>query len=266
MTSLATQNLTLAATSKLLVFNLNLTIEPGQTLGILGCNGSGKTTLLHTLAGLRNANQGTVQLNGRPLQSISRQAIARKIGILLQQDAPTFTASVLETVLAGRYPHQSGWYRETAEDLGIAHSALEAMHLTDYENRCITTLSGGEQRRVSIATLLAQAPDIYLLDEPTNHLDLYHQLQVLNHFHSLARHRRASLIIALHDINLANQFCNHTLMLLKDGQFLLGPTTVLINAENLELLYQIPFINISTTERPFWQPIPTALAECVEKK
>ncbi|HIP53714.1 MAG TPA: ABC transporter ATP-binding protein, partial [Chromatiales bacterium] len=157
----------------------HLRIHSGQCWGLLGRNGSGKTTLLRALAGLHPLEEGEIRLEESPLRSLPRRAIARRLGLLLQEDAFPFPVTVEEAVLTGRHPHLPplGW--ESAKDRRIAHDALAAVRMTGFAQRLTSTLSGGERRRVAIATLLAQAPILMLLDEPTNHLDLDQQIRIL---------------------------------------------------------------------------------------
>src|SRR5581483_8078472 len=149
---------------------------------VLGRNGCGKTLTLHTLAGLRAAATGTVLLDGVPLEQHNRRSAARRLGLLAQDIEDGFASTSLETVLIGRHPHLAFWQWESAADVAIAHKALATVDMADFASRRTDTLSGGELRRVAVAALLAQAPDICLLDEPTNHLDPHHQLAVLGLF------------------------------------------------------------------------------------
>ncbi|MBS3800821.1 MAG: ABC transporter ATP-binding protein, partial [Thioalkalivibrio sp.] len=159
---------------------LDLTINPGHCWGILGPNGSGKTTLLQTLAGLRLARGGRIEVQGRRIQDLPRAALARRLGLVFQTHHDGFPATVLETALIGRHPYLRPWDIETAEDYARARTALAEMDLADLEDRLVDTLSGGERQRLAIATVLTQEPRLLLLDEPTSQLDLHHQVAVLN--------------------------------------------------------------------------------------
>src|ERR1700722_17586600 len=176
---LGVASLGVTAGSRELVTALSATFSPREFIAILGRNGSGKTLTLHTLAGLRPAQAGVVSLDGQPIARLARRALARRIGVLLQDLEEGFTMTALESVLIGRHPHLSAWQWEGHEDERIAMQALAQMDLADCANRSTDTLSGGEQRRVAIAGLLAQEPEVFLVDEPTNHLDPHHQLAVL---------------------------------------------------------------------------------------
>jgi len=214
--------------------DLSLSIESGQCWGLLGANGSGKTTLLHTLAGLRPPASGHVLLQGDDIDSLSRVQIARLLGLLLQDSSDPFPATVLETALLGRHPHLSRWQWEGERDRQIALQALASVGLEGLSGRMIDSLSGGERRRLAIATLLTQQTPLMLLDEPSNHLDPYYQINLLT---LLTEQRQGALMMSLHDINLAARFCTHLLLLLSDGQVLSGTCAELLNVEVLERLY-----------------------------
>ena len=165
-----------------LVRDLSVQFAAGEVVAILGRNGSGKTLTLHTLAGLRVPNGGEVLLDGTPIPELSRRAVALRLGLLPQDLEDAFVTSALATVLIGRHPHLSLWQWESAADEQLAHEALAAVDMAAFAHRRTDTLSGGEQRRVAVAALLAQQPATFLLDEPTNHLDPHHQLAVLGLF------------------------------------------------------------------------------------
>ena len=176
---LAAERVGVQVGSQRLVEQLSIQFAPGEVVAVLGCNGSGKTLTLHTLAGLRAPQEGAVLLDGTPLGHISRRAVAQRLGLLAQDLEDAFVTTALEMVLIGRHPHLGMWQWETAEDERIAREALAAVNLGEFADRRTDTLSGGEQRRVAVAALLAQRPGIFLLDEPTNHLDPHHQVGVL---------------------------------------------------------------------------------------
>lgn len=227
---------------------LDIRFSSGQCWGILGRNGSGKTTLLHTLAGLRSAAHGVIRLQGESLPSLSRRHIARRLGLLLQQQEQRFPSSVLETALAGRYAHLGPWRRPAAEDLLLAHEALEKLGLSALQTRNIQTLSGGELQRAAIATLLTQAPPILLLDEPVSHLDLHEQTRVLALLRNAARHGD-TVIMSLHDINQALRYCTH-LLLLHRGRTLFGPVERLGNARLFSRVFGLPLMQVDGPHGP----------------
>ena len=233
---------------------LNIDIKAGQCWCILGANGIGKTTLLHTIAGLRAVDSGAISLGGKPLHSLSRKRIARQLGILFQDHDDSFPASVLETVLQGRHPHLQGWHWAGPEDHAIARQVLHKLGLEELKQRNIQTLSGGERQRVGIATLLAQDTGLMLLDEPTNHLDLRHRLEILAMLSDECRHRNKTVIMTLHDINLAARFADHVLLLLGNGECRHGSKENILETALLERLYNHPLIAVETPSGPAWLP------------
>lgn len=254
MSLLATRGLDVGIAGRAVVAGLNLSLEPGQRLVVLGCNGVGKTTLLHTLAGLRAPDAGTVALAGRAYAELGGRGAARLRGLLPQHQGDAFDASVMETVLAGRHPHLARWAWEGAADAAIARAALAAVGLAGLAGRAIHTLSGGERQRVAIATLLAQRPRIHLLDEPLAHLDLNHQIAALALFSRLARQEGAGVVMVLHDLNLAARHADLALLLYGDGRFDLGPAPEMLTAQRLGRLFGHPLRAIPDGERTWLAP------------
>jgi iron complex transport system ATP-binding protein len=245
---LAARQVSVRVGTRALVNELSIEFAPGEVIVILGCNGSGKTLTLHTLAGLRIPHAGSVHLDGVPFSQLARRTVALRLGLLAQDIEDAFVTTALEEVLIGRHPHLSLWQWETKEDERIAREALEAVELSDFAARRTDTLSGGEQRRVAIAALLAQKPRIFLLDEPTNHLDPHHQLRVLGLFRDLAR-TGSTVITTLHDPTLAARFADRVLLLFGDGRWSAGPVREVLTAENLSKLYNSPMIEIEKDGR-----------------
>ena len=230
--------LTLELGHKLLCSDLNLTIESGQSWGLLGRNGAGKTTLLQSLMGIRPVDAGTVTVAGSDITTIARRELATRVGMLFQEGMDTLPASVLETVMLGRHPHNKSLFSDTEQDKQIALQALRSFDLEDYSNRRLDTLSGGEQQRLALAMLYTQRPDLYLLDEPSNHLDVAFQIRLLSRFTELVKQDGASLLMATHDINLAARFCDHIILLMDKGEQRVGTTEEILTEENLSLAYQ----------------------------
>jgi iron complex transport system ATP-binding protein len=236
---LQARGLDVTVAGRRLVNGLELDLAPGQCWALLGQNGTGKTTLLHTLAGLRAAASGHVQYAGRPLGAWRRRLLARHVGLLPQDAADPFPATVLETALLGRHPHRSAWSPDSAADLALARAALATADLAGLESRGVARLSGGERRRLAIATLLTQDPALLLLDEPFNHLDLRHAVGLLNHLRALTAQGRC-VLMSLHDPNLAVRGCDHALLLYGDGRWAAGSATEMLTEENLSRLYGYP--------------------------
>ena len=235
---LCTENLTLGYPGRMLCQSLDVTMQPGECWGILGRNGSGKSTLLHALGGIQKPLSGSVSIGGEVVAEIPRRKLARKMGLLLQEEASVFSGTVHEYVMLGRFPHHAtigGW---DEDDEVQVQQALASMELADLASRRISTLSGGERQRARIAMLLVQAPDIYALDEPLLHLDICHQASAMKLLRELASKQRKTVVMVLHDTLWASRYCDHVLMLYGDGKTASGTTGDLLVKPNLEELYQ----------------------------
>lgn len=196
---LSAKQLTWAIHGTPLVIDVNLTVEPGQTFGLVGPNGSGKTSLLRLLAGLNKPKTGQVRIDNQPLHALKQRTIAQSIALVEQQADTTDRITVRQVVALGRTPFLSALRAWSIEDDAIVAKALIDVDMAHMADRLWHTLSGGERQRVHIARALAQQPNILLLDEPTNHLDIRHQLSILE----LVRQLPITVIISLHDLNQA---------------------------------------------------------------
>ena len=219
-----------------LVEALDVSFARGEFVAILGRNGVGKTLTLSTLAGLRQPNRGQVRLDGNDIGALKRQDIATRLALLPQSVDDIFPSTVLDTAMIGRHPHIGRLRWESADDKAITLNALQEMDVDDLAARNVLTLSGGERRRVAVAQVLAQAPEIYLLDEPTNHLDPQHQLDVLSVFRRAAD-SGACVIASLHDVNLASRYADRCLLLYGDGRWEIGPCDDILTEARLEALF-----------------------------
>ena len=235
-----TQALTVGIGEKIFCKALDLKLNAGERLAILGRNGAGKSTLLSVLAGLRQPKSGKVLLEGMTYAALGERQSAKIRGWLPQAKGDAFAATVLETAMVGRHPHVDRLAWESAKDLDIVRQALGAMELAEFEKRDIQTLSGGERQRLSIATLLAQSPRLFLLDEPTTYLDLKHQILTLELFSNLARESEAAIIMVLHEPGLAWRFCDSALLVYGDGATESGAIQEMLTVERLSRLYQYP--------------------------
>jgi iron complex transport system ATP-binding protein len=254
MTLLETRSLQVTIGDTAVCRDLDLTINAGERWCILGCNGAGKTTLLLTLAGLRPPQAGNIALQQQALSALPRRQVARQIGILFQDQTDAFPANVLDTVLTGRHPWLGPLQWEGTADLEKARTALQAVGLAGIEQRSVTTLSGGERRRLGIATLLTQDPQLLLLDEPTNHLDIHHQIRTLQLVSELAANGDRALLLVMHDLNLAARYCNRFLLLFGDGETAQGNAAEVLTRPNLERLYQHPLLPLQGPQGQVWVP------------
>ena len=255
MSVLQSKSISVSIGSKSICTNLNYVLNPGECWGLLGSNGVGKTTLLHALAGMKKPDKGSIFLDNREISRYWKKNLARKTGVLFQDSEDIFPATVIETVLTGRHPHLPFWSFESSDDYRIAEKTLKKVALAEMANRQVNTLSGGERRRLAIATLMVQNPDIWLLDEPTNHLDLRHQILLLNIIvHHAAEHDRGILMV-LHDANLVLRFCTHAMLMINHQSILCGSVPEIITLENLQQLYQHPFRMLEDDRTRLFYPV-----------
>jgi len=234
--ALVCSNLDVAIAQRTLVRGLTFAAPSGTITCVLGINGAGKTLTLHTLAGLREPTSGAVRIGERELTQWPRSELAVRLGLLTQTTEDPFPSTVLETVLIGRHPHIGFWQWESEHDETLARAALASVDLAALEERDVASLSGGERRRVAIATLLAQDPTVMLLDEPINHLDPHHQVQVLRLLRARANAGR-TIIMSLHDAGLAARYADQALLLFDTGEWHFGPVADVLNEASLSRLY-----------------------------
>ncbi len=241
---LSCDDIRVSVPGRILVDGLKMFLRRGELIAVLGQNGTGKTLSLLTLAGLREPATGTVQIGADDIRSTARQDVARRLALLPQDVEGRFPPTVLDTTLIGRHPHIGRLRWESSDDYAIAEQALKTMGLDDLAARDVLTLSGGERRRLSIAQVLTQQPDVYLLDEPTNHLDPQHQLDAMRIFRDAADNG-AGVIATLHDVNLAVRFADRCLLLFGDGRWELGNSADVLSETRLSDLYSTPMESIA---------------------
>lgn len=207
--SIATESLDIAYDEALIVKALDMSIPHGEITSIIGPNGCGKSTVLKAVGRILKPQKGLVYLSGEDIKKLATKDIAKKMAILPQTPTAPSGLTVSELVAYGRFPHQRGFGKLTPEDKKIVQWALSVTKLAQFENREVDTLSGGQRQRVWIAMALAQQTDLILLDEPTTYLDLAHQLEVLELLYDLNRNQKVTIVMVLHDLNLAARFSDY---------------------------------------------------------
>jgi iron complex transport system ATP-binding protein len=201
--------------SNVVLKSVGFSANPGEFVALLGLNGAGKSTILDIMAGLRTADSGSVQIDGRELKHWQARDRARWISHLPQGIRSELPFTVEQIVLMGRYAHADQWF-ESEEDVRHAVRAMERMQCLAYRHRSYYTLSGGERQRVLLAACLAQEPKVLLFDEPSTYLDVQQQLQCFSTLTKLAE-AGALCVAVTHDLNLALAHCTR-LLVLHDGQ------------------------------------------------
>ncbi|ERS11163.1 iron-hydroxamate transporter ATP-binding protein [Marinobacter sp. EN3] len=226
--------------STAILHNINLAFNEGQVTALLGHNGSGKSTLLKTLARQVPASAGEVRLEGEAAKSLGARAFARIVGYLPQHPPGTDGLTVRELIALGRYPWRGPLGRYSDEDYALIDQAIADTDLKPFEHRSVDTLSGGERQRAWIAMLLAQQTRCLLLDEPISALDVKHQVETLRLVQRLASQRELTVIVVLHDVDLASRFCDR-LVALKAGQVVAdGTPAEIMDSQILESIYSVP--------------------------
>lgn len=199
-----------------IVENINLSIPKGKITVILGANGCGKSTLLKGMAGLLKPSSGQVMLNGEDIYALPKKQLAKKLAILTQSPSVSEEMIVEDLIKLGRHPYSRMFRKKTDEDSICIRQAIEYAQVSDFVDRRIATLSGGQQQRVWIAMALAQKTPWLFLDEPTTYLDLNHQISILNLLKKLNNENGLSIVMVLHDINLACRYSDN-IILIKNG-------------------------------------------------
>ncbi len=243
---------------RIVLKDIGLSVTSGAFIGIIGPNGAGKSTLLRILSGTLPPAAGQVFFNGEEASRLRPRDLALQIAFVPQSEPAVFEFAVKEIVLMGRHPHVHGLGGETAADFEAAARAMASMDILDLADRPITTLSGGEHRRVLIARALAQQTPALLLDEPTAHLDITHQMEIMSLARRMVDQEGKAVVAALHDLNMAAEYCDR-LILIAGGRITAddAPEGVLI-PPLLELAYGMPLQvgRNPATGRPMIFPIP----------
>jgi iron complex transport system ATP-binding protein len=192
--------------------DVTLRIRGGEVAALLGANGAGKSTLLRVAAGLLAPTTGAVRIGGRDARDDSRRAHARRVAFVPQSESVPIGFRVRDVVAMGRAPHQGTWMRESPEDRAAIDEAIDRCDLVALAERPVETLSGGEQRRVSIARALAQRPRVLLLDEPAAFLDMRHRVCFYELLAEAAARDRIACAVAMHDLDAAARFATSAVL------------------------------------------------------
>jgi len=237
MLTIRLEKVSLGYGSKVILNDISLEAGPGQMLGIIGPNGSGKSTLIRGMTRLIMPSSGQIFIDGRSITSLKHGELARLIAVVPQNAVlpPLFTA--IEVVLLGRTPHLGLFRYEGQKDLAIVENAMRTTGTAHLADRKIGELSGGEKQRLLIARTLAQEPKIVLLDEPTANLDINYQLETLDLIRHLCLEQKLIVIAALHDLNLAVQYCDHLVMLKQGKIYSQGAPETIVNKQTIKDVY-----------------------------
>lgn len=242
------EKVSLSYGAKAVLDEIDLTIEAGAWVGILGPNGCGKTSLLRLMAGVVRPVGGRIELYGQALSRYSPKDVARIVSVLPQENPLDFPFSAMEVVLMGRAPYLKGLGWESAEDRRIAHEAMELTDCLALAGEDIRLLSGGERERVFLARALAQKPRVLLLDEPTTHLDLKRQSEVYRLLKRLHRSEKLTILSVLHDLNFAAQACGKILVLSQGRIAAAGAPGQVLKADLIEAIFGVRLRSLPRAE------------------
>lgn len=218
--------------------NISLEIKNGDFMGIIGPNGSGKTTLLRLASRVLVPQKGNIILEDKDINQMNLKEFCQRVAFVPQDTLINFPFSVLEIVLMGRIPHLKRLQMETKRDIAIAQHALIVTDAAYLKEKKIDELSSGERQRVIIAKALAQEPVLLFLDEPTSHLDIGHQIQILDLLRKLNRQKNLTIVMVLHDLNLASEYCNRIVLLNEGKIFREGSPREVLTYQNIEAVYK----------------------------
>lgn len=231
------ENLSFRYGSQLILDRISFQLEKGKILALLGPNGTGKTTLLKALSGILRPFEGMSKMDGAELLKMDLKKKARIVAYVPQNTNSTFPVRVVDAVMMGRKPFQR--FAPTKEDEKLAFEIMEKLELSEYAFQDINELSGGERQRVFIARALCQQPSLLLLDEPTSSMDLKNQLRTMSMVQNLTKEQNLTVIVSIHDINLAAMYCDQFLMLHQKKICALGTAQEVLTQQKIYEIYGV---------------------------
>jgi len=217
---------------------INVNVQKGSFAGIIGPNGSGKTTLFRAITGTLGMKSGKILLLDKNLRSFSLRQRAQNIAIV-SQFIEAGDMSVEDYVLMGRIPYHSRFnFFETEDDFRIVRQYMEMTDTWRFKDQLMSELSGGEQQLAAIARALTQQPELLLLDEPTSHLDITHQVHILNVLQQLNQEMGLSVLMVIHDLNLASEYCDQLILVNQGKIHIQGTPAEVLTFQNIEDVYK----------------------------
>ena len=234
---LVVEDLHFAYNGRSILERLSLDAQEGELVGVVGPNGSGKTTLLRLVSGVLKPSQGRVWIKGVDLATLKTSQRATLVSVVPQNPQLPMNFKVLDLVLMGRNPHLKLLQWEGRRDLEITRNAMELTDTGHLADRTLGSLSGGERQRAVVAMALAQEAPVMLLDEPTSSLDLAHQTGIMDMVRDVQRQRGGTVVVAMHDLTLAAQYCNRLAMLADGRSYTEGPPEAVLTIENISKVY-----------------------------
>lgn len=234
--------------SRTILNGVTIQVQPQQFVGIIGCNGCGKSTLLKIIYRVLQAKQGEVFYKGVNIKAYSLKEMARKIAVVGQFNETLFDTTVLDVVLMGRIPFKSRWQAFDETDYQLARTSLEKVDMLAYQDKSLSTLSGGEKQRIFLARALTQQPELIILDEPTNHLDIRFQLEILRIVKSL----HIGVLATMHDLSLIANFCDYVYALKDTQVYDAGNPKAVLTPEQIHVIFGVDCKVIQTEKELFF--------------
>jgi iron complex transport system ATP-binding protein len=227
------------------VDEISFSVNEGEIVGFLGPNGAGKTTLLRLISGVLKPSRGVIRINGDDLAALKPTSRAKLVSVVPQNPQLPLSFKVLDLVLMGRNPHLGLLQWEGRRDMEISRWAMEMTDVWYLADRRISTLSGGERQRALVAMALVQEAPLLLLDEPTSSLDLAHQTEIMDLVRDVQQKRGGAVVVAMHDLTLAAQYCDRLAMLAEGRRYSDGPPGEVLTTENISTVYGASVVVLS---------------------
>lgn len=237
--------LTYSIDSKLIIDGIDLGVEEGSFVGIVGPNGCGKSTLLKNIYKVYKPDSGAVYIDGKDVAAMGSKEKAHNMSVMQQENNVEFDMTVFDMVMLGRYSHQKMFRNDKAADRRIVRQYLKEVGMEGYEDRSFLSLSGGEKQRTLVARALVQQAPLIVLDEPTNHLDIGYQYQIMN----ILKRQKLTVLSSIHDLNVASCYCDRIILMKKGHVVAAGTPQEMFIPELIKELFGIDtqiFINQST--------------------
>ena len=238
------RNLSYSYGKKSILNDISFSVPEGSFVAVMGSNGCGKTTLLRCVSRLLTPQQGTVLIDGRPAESYSIRQLAQQLALVQQHPQTDFDFSAFETVLMGRNPYQHHLQNESQQDWDIVEQCMKMTNTWHLRLALPGQMSGGELQRVMIARALAQQTPVLLLDEPTSNLDIAHQFEIMELLTEINRREKKTILIVVHDLNLALRYCPEALLLHHQQLLFQGPTSEALSSERIATVFGVKAQNI----------------------
>lgn len=243
---LKTNNLSVGYNKKVVVSDINIEVKNGEILCLLGSNGAGKTTILRSLSKLITPIKGDIYLNDVDINHISRKALSKKMALVLTNRLLGDLMTVQDIVNIGRYPYTGFFGSLSKKDLTMVDEALESVDALHLKKRYFDELSDGEKQKVLVARALVQEPEIIILDEPTTHLDIKHRLELINILKKLSKEKSISVILSLHEIDIALKSCDKVALIKNNKVIAYGQPEDVVDEDIINSLYELDDKNFNS--------------------